>query len=304
MPCTRCRAPHAPSAYVGARSSARDAARTALWALAVSLCGLWLCACTPTDGALLVRAGTAGQGAPEAALPMASASGIRPGMRLQYQLVGPIDVEADAELFVIDLFDARDDTIDRLRQDGRVIVAYVSAGTYEPWRPDTEALPMSVLGARLVGYPDERWLDVRDPAVRTLMSGRMDLARERGSAGVLLTSLEGYRVDSGHPLSQADQLEYNLWLAQQAQQRQLSAGISGDWAQAEALAEAYGFAIHVDCIASGRCQELQPYVDRGRAVFDLETDGNLDILCPEAERLSLPITLKRPNFDSFMAVCP
>ncbi|MFM2417249.1 MAG: hypothetical protein RL385_1972 [Pseudomonadota bacterium] len=249
-------------------------------------------------------AGVARDGGVGAAQDAASPYLIRPGLRLQYQLTGAFDPEAAADVFVIDLFETKRTDIERLHALGRVAVAYVAAGSYESWRPDVDALPEATIGNALSRYPEEAWLDVRHPSVRQLLVGRLTLAVDKGFDGVLLASLDAYRANSGHDLSAADQLAYNVWLAQRADQVGLAAGISSDWEQADSLAEHFGFALDVGCIADGQCAALMPYVRRGRAVFDIETDGDSAAVCAEARTLNFPVALKHAQFDGWLEHCP
>lgn len=225
-------------------------------------------------------------------------------MRLQYQLVGTIDPNADADVFVIDLFETPRVQIEGLQARGKVVVAYIAAGSVEPWRPDVDALPAAVIGNPLTGYPDESWLDVRAASVRQLLVGRLTLAADKGFDGVLLVSLDGYLANSGHGLSVDDQLDYDLWLAARARQAGLAAGISSAWPLAGTLAAHYDFAIHLNCLTNQRCDELAPYRAKGRAVFDLET-GSTDTqrVCSDASALKLPVTLKRETFDAWLFAC-
>jgi len=239
----------------------------------------------------------------DAGVPDAGASPVRTGMRLQYQLQGALDQTVDADLFVVDLFETTSAVVAQLHARNRVVVAFVSAGSYEPWRPDVSSLPASVRGEPLARYPDELWLDVRASSVRQLLTGRLALARDKGFDGVLLVSLDAYLTESGFELTATDQLEYSLWLAQQAAARGLSAGISSDWAHAGQLANDYDFAIHLNCLANGRCAELAPYRERGHAVFDLETSRDPG-LCDEATDASLSVSLKNASFDAWLMVCP
>ena len=229
---------------------------------------------------------------------------VRPGMRLQYQLDGVLDPSVDADLFVVDLFDTTSSLVEQLHTRGRVVVAYISAGSYEPWRPDVSALPATVIGKPLARYPEESWLDVRASSVRQLMASRLALATDKGFDGALLVSLDGYLTESGHDLTAQDQLDYNVWLSHQAAARALVAGISSDWVDAETLASDYDFAIHLNCLADGVCAELQPYRAHGHAVFDLETSHDATTTCARAAGLAVPVTLKNEKFDAWLSVCP
>lgn len=121
---------------------------------------------------------------------------------------------------------------------------------------------------------------------------------------MLLSSLAAYQADNGHDLTAADQLDYNLWLAAEAHAAGLAVGSSGDWAHAAELAPAFDFAIHIGCIESGRCAELDPYRDLGKAVFDLETSGTAGVVCPQAAALSLSVTLKLDGWNASLEACP
>jgi hypothetical protein len=268
---------------------------------------LGIAACGSTRGPLFVAADAqagdaaeAGSGIPDAAADLA----VRAGMRLQYQLAGARDTSAEADLFVIDLFETSSAEIERLHGLGRSVIAFVAAGSYEPWRPDVGALAEETIGQPLAGYPQEAWLDVRDPSVRQLMAARLTLAADKGFDGVLLVSLDAYLADSGHDLTAADQLDYSRWLAVQAAERGLLAGISSDWPHATQLAEHYAFAIHLNCLANQRCAELAPYRERGRPVFDLETSGDASALCAQGLAQKLAVTIKRESFDAWFQACP
>ena len=69
-----------------------------------------------------------------------------------------------------------DDASGALHAQGRKVICYFSAGSWEPYRPDSGDYPNEVMGGPVEGWPDERWLDVR----------RVDLLRPLlvGSANV------------------------------------------------------------------------------------------------------------------------
>jgi len=271
-----------------------------------------LAACSASEGRLFApseRANEAGTAEPPGDAGAARRDGgtdaLRPGMRLQYQLTGALDTAADAELFVVDLFETSRGQIDTLHARGKTVIAFIAAGSLEPWRPDVDALPAAAIGNPLAGYPQEAWLDVRDPSVRQLLVGRLTLAADKGFDGVALVSLDAYLADNGHGLSADDQLSYNLWLAERAAQAGLLAGITSDWPHAAALAPHYAFAIHLNCVADQRCNELDPYRAQGRPVFDLEIRGEDQAsACAAARAMELPITFKRDSFDAWISTCP
>ncbi len=83
-----------------------------------------------------------------------------PGTSWQWQLTGDIDTTFEVDMYDVDLFDAPQEVIDQLRDDGRVVICYFSAGSYEDWRSDADRFPDSVKG-KDNGWPGELWLDIR-----------------------------------------------------------------------------------------------------------------------------------------------
>jgi hypothetical protein len=226
------------------------------------------------------------------------------GLRLQYQLVGSVDPALEAELFVIDLFNSSSSLIDGLHARDKVAIAYLSAGTHEPFRDDVDALPERVIGRNLVAYPQESWLDVRTPEVRELMTARLDRARDKGFDGVVPTNLSMSRTDTGFEITLEEQLEYSRFLASEAHARGLEVGLAGELEQASALAPHFDFAIHFGCIANDSCRELEPFISQGKPVFDIEVEGDAAEVCARAMQLDLHAILKRPGLDAYRVGCP
>ena len=55
------------------------------------------------------------------------------GTTWQWQLDGkPIDTSVDAEVYDVDLFETPESTIQELHDQGRKVVCYFSAGSWEP----------------------------------------------------------------------------------------------------------------------------------------------------------------------------
>jgi len=68
------------------------------------------------------------------------------------------------------------------------MIKIVSAGTYEPNRPDSDEISQvpAELGASLEkeGFKDERWLDIRSERIVAIMKRRIDLAKSKGCDGL------------------------------------------------------------------------------------------------------------------------
>lgn len=261
-------------------------------------------ACGTVEGPLLHQVGdrdasdgadAGGSGAPPIA--------IAQDMTWQYQLTGEIDLDADVELLVIDLFALDAERIAQLHQQGKVVVAYLSAGTFESFRADADAFPESAIGNPLDNYPDEAWLDIRHPEVRALMAARLDIGRDKGFDGLLPTSLSGYLSDTGFDLTADDQRAYSEWLAAETHARGLLIGMAGDFEQAPQLIDRFDWAVHFGCVARGDCDDLDLFADRGKPVLDVETEGDPAEVCAAAQQLGINVLLKNPQFDAYRVGC-
>jgi hypothetical protein len=193
-----------------------------------------------------------------------------PGTTWQWQLQGTIDTSFDVEMYDVDLFDTPTAVIDQLHADGRAVVCYLSAGSWESWRSDAAAFPVSTRGQPLDGWPGERWLDIRNVAVRNALEARLDLAAARGCDAVEPDNVDGYTNNTGFPLRAADQLAFNRFLAAEAHARGLSVGLKNDVGQLAALVGWFDWALNEECYAYAECRRYQPFVAAGKAVFHVE----------------------------------
>jgi hypothetical protein len=228
---------------------------------------------------------------------------VRSDMSLQYQLTGTVDTSVDAELFVIDLFDAERAQVAELHAAGRLVMAYVSVGSLENWRDDVSRFPRSAVGMSLANYPEESWLDPRDAQVRALMRARFERAVSKGFDGVFASTLGAYRANTGFPLGMSDELESARFLAETAHGLSLSIGLSGDFELADALAHQFDWAIAIGCVMRGTCADLTALKSHGVPVFDLETTGDHTRACQEAARYGVPVTFKSERYDAARSGC-
>ena len=91
----------------------------------------------------------------------------------QWQIGTPFNVSTDlipnVTVYDIDAYDNAAGVVSALHAKGFIVIAYVSFGTYENWRPDAASFPASVKGSSN-GWPGENWLDIRSDAVKTIMA--------------------------------------------------------------------------------------------------------------------------------------
>lgn len=206
-----------------------------------------------------------------------------PGTTWQWQLSGQINTTWDVEMYDIDLFDTPQATIDQLHNDGRIVICYFSAGSYEDWRDDAADFPEALIGRKLDEWEGEQWLDIRElDALAPIMTARLDLAVEKNCDGVEPDNIDGYTNETGFDLHYDHQLAYNRWLAEQAHQRGLSIGLKNDLGQIEDLVDDFDWALNEQCFQYDECELLLPFIEDGKAVFSVEYELLPDEFCEDA----------------------
>jgi len=227
-----------------------------------------------------------------------------PDTSWQWQLSGTIDTSFNVAMYDIDLFEAPQGTIDSLHADGRVVICYFSAGSWEDWRPDAADFPAEVIGDPLEGWPGEKWLDIRRlDLLGTLMQARLDLAVQKGCDGVEPDNVDGYANQTGFQLSYADQITYNTWLAEQAHQRGLSIGLKNDLDQIGDLLPLFDWALNEECFTYNECELLLPFIESNKAVFGVEYELEAADFCPQANTMHFSFLKKNWELDAWQVDC-
>jgi len=222
-----------------------------------------------------------------------------PSTTWQWQLTGTINTSVNVQMYDIDLFDNTQQIITTLSNAGRVVICYFST-QYENWRPDAGNFTKAVLGNNLDDWAGEKWVDIRSPVVRNIMESRLDLAVSKGCDGVEPDNVDGYSVKTGFPLTPADQISFNQFLATQAHSRGLSVGLKNDLDQVGALLPSFDWALNEQCYQYKECADLNPFISKGKAVFNTEYSGSAGTVCPYMENLKFSSLLK--NLDLGAAI--
>jgi hypothetical protein len=227
-----------------------------------------------------------------------------PGTSWQWQLSGKVDRSFDVVMYDIDLFDNGRNVVQALHNEGRVVICYISAGSWERWRPDAGRFPKSVLGRKLGGWAGERWLDIRRvDLLSPILRARMDMCKRRGYDGVEFDNVDGYTNKTGFPLTARHQLRFNVWLANQAHRRGLSVGLKNDLAQVPKLLPYFDWALVEQCFQYDECSLLTPFIQAGKAVFEVEYELAPETFCPQANQLNFDALRKRYSLDPWRIAC-
>ncbi|PYQ67957.1 MAG: endo alpha-1,4 polygalactosaminidase [Acidobacteria bacterium] len=230
-----------------------------------------------------------------------------PGSSFQIQFKDPVDTSIDADVFDVDLFDTDEQTVAELEARVTLMTCYLSAGTWEDWRPDAGSYPPQVLGNAVDGWPGERWVDIRRiDLLGPILTARLDLCRDKGFDAVDPDNIDGYQNTTGFPLTKTDQIRFNRWLAQEAHKRNLSIALKNAPLLVPDLVNDFDWALTESCFNYGWCSMLNPFLSAGKAVFDIEysdTDVDFANACANAPS-GMTVILKDRDLDAHLITCP
>lgn len=230
-----------------------------------------------------------------------------PGSTWQWQLTGSLDSSFDVDVYDIDLFEVSAQQVAALKKAGRYTICYMSAGSYEDWRPDIADFPKELLGNNYAGWPGERWLDIRAiEKLAPVMRARLDLCRDKGFDGVEPDNIDGYTNNTGFSITAEDQIRFNKWFADEAHQRGLSVGLKNDSDQVAELVEYFDWALTEDCFVQGWCEQMLPFINSNKAVFSAEyTDTGMrtNRFCDYMNSIGFSGILKNRNLTASLQSC-
>ncbi|SHF87176.1 endo alpha-1,4 polygalactosaminidase [Streptoalloteichus hindustanus] len=222
-----------------------------------------------------------------------------PGLQWQYQLSSPVKLDVDVPVYDIDAFENSAEVVAALHAAGRRVIAYVDVGAAERYRPDYDAFPAEVLGRRVGGWPDERWLDIRRlDVLGPIMARRFDMCREKGFDAVEADMVEGYDHRTGFPLTAQDQLVYNRFIADLVHERGMAVGLKNDLPQIPELLPHFDFAVNERCVEYEEWAPLQAFIAAGKPVFHVEYDLPLRRFARITAPLGFSSIRKRVDLDA------
>lgn len=222
----------------------------------------------------------------------------------QWQLQGKVDLSVQAQMYDIDLFENNEEVVEELHKAGRKAVCYMSAGTWENWRPDRDDFPEEVKGKRYSGWRGERWLDIRRlDLLEPIIKARLEQCKQKGFDGVEFDNIDGYLHETGFPLTYEDQLKYNIFLANEAHLRGLNAGYKNNPGQIQELLPYFDWALVEQCVQYDECDLYIPFVQAGKPVMAAEYKGKIARLCSTLNNLNFNGIKKKRSLKAWRVFC-
>ena len=203
------------------------------------------------------------------------------------------------------------DAVAALHASGDRAIAYISAGSWEAYRPDALAFVRydracggCLLGATLGGFPDERYVNISRPRTRRFLLERMRIRMERAASagfdGVYFDNQDEYHwADTGFPITRHDQLLYLTRLLNIAHRLGLSAGPNNDIEQTARFEPYADLQINESCFRYSECGWMRPMLRAGKPVFQIEYTKPVSGYCPAANRRGFSTLKKQPALYAY-----
>ncbi len=229
----------------------------------------------------------------------------------QWQLADALDENVVAKVMDVDLFETDAATIARMKAKGQMTICYVSVGSWEDYRPDKNQFPKEVIGKDYDGWPGEKWLDIRAiDKLAPVLRARMDQCKTKGFDALEPDNIDGYNNDTGFAITEADQIKFIKWLADEAHARGLTIGLKNVNEFAAQLEPSFDWALTEGCFEQGWCNDLKLFTDKGKPVFMTEYTDAITLeqfkkeACLLAKTLKFSAILKNRNLDAQRETCP
>lgn len=217
----------------------------------------------------------------------------------------------------LDAFETSKEQISALHAERKKVFAYISVGSWEPYRPDSDDFEKELIGKVYPGWEDEKFFNIKAlDKLAPHIQKRFDMILEKGFDGIEADNIDSYTADldgangTGFDIAIDDTRRYVTFLIDEAHKRGLSIGQKN----APELVEKYGalfdWALLEDPFYEKYADIFKAYTDKEKAVFALSYFDNTsekqfrEQVCPAAKRLNFTAILKDRDLTQAEITCP
>ncbi|KAG9234718.1 glycoside hydrolase superfamily [Amylocarpus encephaloides] len=196
----------------------------------------------------------------------------------------------DVQVYDVDLEGTSSATIASLHANGKKVICYFSAGTYEKWRTGKNKFNAADLGNKIAQgdtaadghWPGERWINIKSTSLlNNVMIPRIKSAKDKGCDGIDPDNMDGYGVDAGpkpggffpktgFALTKQDTIDYITKLAIEAHNRGLAIGLKNSGEVAPQVEPLVDYAVNKECASYNECSTWLPLTNHQKQVFHIE----------------------------------
>jgi hypothetical protein len=197
-----------------------------------------------------------------------------------WQLQGTVDNSEPVDAYDIDGFNNTAEEVAALQAEGKHVICYVDVGTYEPGRPDDEEFPPALIGNPVSGFKTEKWLDIREVEVlEPIMAARFQMCEDKGFDAVEPDNIDGFENNTGFPITPAEQLTYDEWIAGEVHSLGMAVFQKNDGKQTDQLEPRFDGALDEQCNQFHECASFEPYLAAGKPVLNAEYNLSTESFC-------------------------
>lgn len=225
------------------------------------------------------------------------------GEKWQWVLTGDtVDIVPGATVYDFDGNDHPASTVAALQATGAKTICYVSAGSWEDWRPDADQYPDEVKG-RNNGWPGEKYVDIRQwETLGPILDARTAECADKGFDAMEYDNVDTYTANTGFPLTASDQITFNRRLADMAHSRGLDVALKNNVDQLAELEPYFDFAINEECLEWDECSEYSVFLDNDKPVYHAEYRGTIGDIC-DSVPVGFSTVKKRLDLGNWAEYC-
>lgn len=210
----------------------------------------------------------------------------------------------------IDAFSATKELVDAFHARGIKVIAYVSVGTLEDYRPDGDLLPPEVVGNIYPSWPDERFLDIREiEKLKPFITSRFDMIKAKGFDGIEPDNIDIYGEVTDFNLTLDDTRIFCEWLIEEAHSRGLSIGQKNTEELVPLLYKSFDWALTENVFHQNTQNDYSTYISAGKPVFSAEYTDDINVehfngfVCSKAVQLKYFAFLKHRDLTQWTYDC-
>ena len=135
------------------------------------------------------------------------------------------------------------------------------------------------------------------------MRHRVAMCDRKGFDAVEFDNVDGYQNPTGFRLTGAEQLRYDVFLANVAHRRGMSALLKNDLGQITKLVPYFDAALNEQCFQYRECGHLTAFIDAGKPVFQVEYKLGTSRSCSKANAKNFNALRKHLALGAWRVPC-
>ncbi|ORX39043.1 glycoside hydrolase superfamily [Kockovaella imperatae] len=243
-------------------------------------------------------------------------------------------VKVNAHVYVVDGQEHTAQQIANYHANGKKVICYFSAGSWEPERPDALNLSPECYCGKGVSYNkrtgectgknanqnkldgwDEWYLDLHNPScisqVKAWQNKRIQSFIAKGCDGIDPDNVDEFANTQAFGVTAQDEVNYLMWLSQTAKKGNLAIDLknapsllvddNGNPTQwQKQLIEAFDFSVIEQCHEGDNCDQFDAFLAAGKPQIQVEYngDGYEMTKCPSLEDGQHLLVYNTPDLDS------